>query len=202
MSSSSSSPRPRVERKHRPSITLRRHTYRKALPCLLQDFDNRCAYSMQHVRCAGGQLEVDHFDPRKKDRPAQSYDNLFPATRYCNGAKSDLWPTNSQRAKGVRFLNCCEEQDYGAVIFEDPNSHELMGTTPAARYHIVTCDLNAPHLVDERRRRSQYRDLLERPAVFRADATIPEISNVIRAFTEAVSFLIPPIAAPPGNGPQ
>lgn len=82
----------------------------------MRDFDGRCAYSMQHHERAG-KLEVDHFDPHKKKDLIQRFENLFPASRHCNGKKSDHWPNKTESAAGCRFLNPCEEMDYGEQIF-------------------------------------------------------------------------------------
>jgi hypothetical protein len=110
---------------------------------------------MQHEERAG-RLEVDHFDPRRKKELRQDINNLFPASRHCNGKKSNHWPNNTEIAAGCRFLNPCKEIDYGEQIFEDPITHNLIGTTPAAIWHIRICGLNAEHLVFERAKRSEY----------------------------------------------
>ena len=152
----------RIKRSHFPRGQLTLHTYRKAWDCLALDFENRCAYSMQHTYRAGGQkcMEIDHFNPRKKRAPIQEYVNLFLATRHCNGAKGNRWPGPKEVRKGLRFLNCCTELDYGAHIFEDPDTHEVVGVTPTGRYHVRYCDLNANHLIEERKERTKLRQLL------------------------------------------
>ena len=127
----SSSKKPRIKRGQPPKKRIKRRNYRDALTELIRDFEARCAYSMQH-QSRGGRLEVDHFDPRRKKDLIQSYANLFPASRHCNGKKSDTWPNKAERAAGCRFLNPCEEMDYDEQIFEDPTTHELVGVTPAA----------------------------------------------------------------------
>ena len=106
-------------------------------------------------------MEVDHFDPRQKRYYKQDYANLFLATRYCNGAKGNRWEKQNRRLSGERFLNCCVEMDYGVHILEDPDTHEIVGMTPEGRYHVRNCDLNAPHLVQERAERAQMWALLE-----------------------------------------
>lgn len=133
----------------------------------MKDFGERCAYSMQHTNRAGGVkcMEVDHFNPRRKREKYQNYDNLFLATRHCNGAKSDRWEKNKDRERGARFLNCCEEMDYDVHIFEDPETHEVVGVTREGIYHVRNCDLNAPHLVQERKQRAQLWDLIEKTPV-------------------------------------
>lgn len=133
------------------------------MDCLAKDFEDRCAYSMQHTYRAGGRkcMEIDHFDPRQRSYLRQDYSNLFLATRHCNGAKRDRWESNKKRQRGARFLNCCEEMDYDVHILEDPDTHEVVGMTPEGRYHVRSCDLNAPHLVQERTQRAQMWELLE-----------------------------------------
>jgi hypothetical protein len=174
---------------------LRRHNYRIALPELMRDFSGRCAYSMQHnSRC--GILEVDHFDPRKKKDVKQQYENLFPASRYCNGKKSDVWPTSFEGSAGCRFLNPCKETEYGECIFEDQTTHQLIGITPAARWHIRVCGLNADHLINERRRRSQHWELLRRTAVrIHGDQAIA--AELALKYREEVELMIPEILPPP-----
>ena len=75
----------RIQRGPAPAKILTDHNYRKcALPALERDFENRCAYSMQHRRRAGGSrmlMEIDHFDPTIKGRERHRYANLFLANR-------------------------------------------------------------------------------------------------------------------------
>ena len=177
-------------------------TYRKAKPYLLRDFEGRCAYSLQHVERVGYRsIEVDHFNPNLKGLRRHEYTNLFPATRHSNGAKSDLWPSGKLKRMGVRFLNPTKEQDYGVHIFEDAVTHELVGASPAGRYHIRCCDLNAPHLVQERRDRAQLSKILGDYFVTAkvnlsklGDGKLVDASSVLRAI---LATMIPPIAAPP-----
>ena len=155
---SSTSKQVRIVRKD-PGIKLTRNNYRKkALPYLLADFEDRCAYSMERLAKL---LEVDHFNPNLKKDPIQKYDNLFPASRHCNRSKGSTWPTLKMEREGIRFLDCTKEIDYGTCIFEDPQSHELIGTTPAAKWHIHQLDLNAPFLVRHRRERAVLRQKIQ-----------------------------------------
>ena len=101
-------------------------------------------------------MDIDHFNPKFKKNYLQSYDNLFLATRHCNGKKHGFWPDPEAQSKGVRFLNCCEEQDYGVHIFEDPDTHKVFGVTPAGIYHVRILDLNAEDLVNERKMRAEF----------------------------------------------
>lgn len=137
-------------------------------------------------------MEIDHFNPNKKSDPIQQYANLFLATRHCNGAKRDRWPTNKERQLGARFLNCCQESDYGVHIFEDPDTHEVVGVTPEGRYHVRNCDLNAPHLIEERTERAKLRQLLDaRQITIKQGWSLPEHVEALRAVVEKMIPVIP-----------
>ncbi len=196
----SSSKKRRVKRGLPPKKPIKRHKYASCLPELMRDFAGRCAYSMQHFS-RSGKLEVDHFDPRKKKELVQDYNNLFPASRHCNGKKSDTWPNKAEAAAGCRFLNPCEEMDYGEQIFEDPATHRLAGRTPASIWHIRICALNADHLVDERKRRAEHVRTLSKKGILQVKGSQGEVAELIRSFREEVRLMIPEIPPPP-TGPE
>src|ERR1043166_3812384 len=108
---SDSTGRPRIKR-NPPNRKFTENTYKKAKPSLLRDSGYRCAYSLQHVEKVGYRnIEVDHFNPTLEGPSRNQYSNFVPATRNCNGAKSDLWPSKESQKAGVRFLNPFDEQD-------------------------------------------------------------------------------------------
>ena|ERR1041385_2442236 len=158
----STSTKPRIVRGKKPKQRFTENTYRKAKPYLLRDFERRCAYSQQHTDRSLGErtMDIDHYNPMLQGAARNKYENLFLATRHCNGSKSNTWPTKSARKHGIRFLNPCEEMDYGVHIVEHPETHRLIGLTPAGDFHITCCDLNARHLVDERRERAKIHALI------------------------------------------
>lgn len=148
-------------------------------------------------------MEVDHFDPTKKKNKVQRYSNLVLATRSCNGAKRNTWPSGKQRSQGKRFIDCTKEEDYGVHIFEDPETHELVGATPAGKYQILHCDLNAPHLVRERKTRAHLRSGLADEKIWRLlkkSDILSDLQNFeasMAAVSEILETLIPPIPSPP-----
>jgi hypothetical protein len=148
-------------------------------------------------------MEVDHFNPILTGSNRNRYENLFLATRHCNGAKSDTWPTKVARKRGIRFLNPCLEPDYGVHIFEHPVSHRLIGVTPAGDFHITVCDLNAAQFVTERRERAQIHDLLSNTFV-KASATPPDanVLNHIQLLREQLEKMIPLIPYLPKEHPK
>jgi hypothetical protein len=150
---------------------------------------------MQHTSRAGGEkcMEVDHFNPNKKGDLIQDYKNLFLATRHCNGAKWDRWPSNKDRALGIRFLNCCEETDYGIHIFEDPDNHDVVGVTPQGKYHVRNCHLNARHLVEERALRAKLWEILKNKSVTLVGNAPLSLPVELSALIEVAAKMIPPI---------
>ena len=137
-------------------------------------------------------MDVDHFRPRGKGR--HLYTNLLVATRHCNGAKSDLWPSTYQKAKGIYLINPYTEQDYGKHLFEDPVTHEIVAITHAGFYQIFVLDLNAPHLVKERAERARISDRLQGGAVF--NGAIPSVLVCLQELKRRMEACIPMIPSP------
>lgn len=136
-------------------------------------------------------MEIDHFDPRKKEDFLQQYENLFLATRHCNGAKGMFWPSAGDQALGLRYLNPCRERDYGEHLFENPKTHLMVGVTPAGKYHIRMCDLNADHFIAERRERAEIWELL-RTAVTVKRNRIPQMAaDLAEALRKQAENMIP-----------
>lgn len=146
------------------------------------------------------ETHVDHFDPRKKNDKIQQYSNLFPADARCNLTKGDRWPTKEEQALGIRFLNCCEEVDYGECIFEEPKTGRLIGTTVAARYHIESLQLNCPELCRFRRERARtaivVRDA-EAAAADKPGQLLPDAASAIERLKKLLENEIPLIPPPP-----
>jgi len=153
-----------------------------------------------HLRSGGtGAMDIDHHDPGKSLWTKNSYDNLFLASRHCNGKKGKRWPKPEQLAAGVRYLNPCKEVDYGHQIFEDPATFEVWGATPAAKYHVRMLDLNAEHLVRERRSRFDLWALWRSKGIvtMRAGANLTDVATGIRVFKSELDLMIPLIAQQP-----
>ena len=176
------------------------NTCRKyALGPLLRDFEERCAYSRLHLSRGQGTrcMEIDHFDPATKSVPTQAYESLYLASRHCNGAKGDTWPSPEEQDAGLRFLDCCTEQDYGVHILEDTSTGLLYGTTPAGTYHIEVLELNAPFLVRERQERTQWLQLLKgTPVVARMGTDVNTIGRCVDLMQKTVRDMIPPTPCP------
>lgn len=160
---------------------------------------------MLHKDMAGGEsaIDVDHFDPRLKSRYLQSYSNLFPASRHCNGKKQNAWPTKEMEAAGIRFLDCTKEHDYGAHILEDPATHRVFGITPAGRYHVRVLDLNAGVFIKHRQMRANLRVFMTetcvsiKPKAFdRLQVAIQLAKNLQEMAIPLIPYGIPPLVPP------
>lgn len=198
------SPSPRIIRKEKPPRWFFNH--RKYLKHLLVDFSKRCAYSGQHLQRTGGEscLDIDHFDPTLKLPARNAYSNLLLASRYCNGKKGQKWESVAKRNAGLRFLNPCEEIDYGHHLFEDPETFLIWGATPEGRYHVRMLDLNAGHLVTERRRRCALRRLQKQTQSITTLGDTKIVLAGVRAFMLEVDEMIldfPQRKAPPPPSP-
>lgn len=194
---SDSSEKPsRIVRRNFPKGKLTRFNYRKrAMPCLLADFANRCAYSMLHKDMGGGEsaLDVDHFDPRRKSDYLQRYSNLFPASRHCNGKKQNAWPNKEMQAAGIRFLDCTNEHDYDVQILEDPATHRVFGITPAGRYHVRVLDLNAEVFIKHRKMRTDLRIFLTETPLVIKPKSLEQLRSAIQLAKNIQDLMIPEI---------
>jgi len=153
---------PRIKRGQAPKNITKSNYRKRSLPALRRDFKDRCAYSDLHMDFAGGLacMDVDHFNPKLKKRPKQSYSNLFLSSRHCNGAKNDYWPSAEDRKLGLRLLNPCKETEFPEHIVENPQTGKLEGKTPAGKWHIRIFGLNEDFLVRHRLQRRKFRELL------------------------------------------
>ncbi|MGH8019854.1 MAG: hypothetical protein ACREIA_16565 [Opitutaceae bacterium] len=194
---------PRIVRKHKPKKRYTAHTARKAFPLLMEDFFERCAYSLVHRLSIGDSaMNVDHFDPSKKR--VCFYENLYPACSLCNNAKGDAWPSPEDQELGARFLDPCRESDYGYQIFENPETHELVGTTTAARYHIDMLDLNNEALVAQRRERTAWISVVNSPVIELRSSPEhdTECLRLLQVAREHAERKIPSIPPPPAAKPE
>ena len=95
---------------------------------LAKDFGHRCAYCDDLDKYNGGErnYHVEHFAPKEKFPDLRYvYDNLLYACPYCNGAKSDKWPSGSAEISVVGdkgFLDPCGEEYYRHIVRNDDGS--------------------------------------------------------------------------------
>ena len=142
-------------------------------------------------------MQVDHFNPTLKKLARHSYANLHLSSSHCNRHKSDYWPSVAERRRGIYLIDPCAEQDYGKHIFEDPETFQLIGVTPAGRYHIDILDLNAPTFVDERRHRAEIAKRCSSPMLFKKGGWSKMMKDIeaVLPYVDALIPYIPPIPA-------
>jgi len=160
---------------------------------------------MIHRDYAGGAMgiHIDHFDPTLKGRGRHAYKNLFPSAGSCNVIKNDNWPSPAQQDEGMRFLNPCEEHDYGEHIFENEFGY-LVATTTEGFYHIVNMGLNDDHFVENRRERTDLLQrlesdllLLKKSSMLKEEADA--LRRIIETFKVRICKSIPRIELPPDD---
>lgn len=85
---------------------------------LANDFNHRCAYC-DDLDTFNGEYRayhVEHFAPKEKFPELKyNYSNLLYACPYCNGSKSDKWPSMDASINVVNdegFLDPCEDEYY------------------------------------------------------------------------------------------
>jgi len=138
-------------------------------------------------------MEVDHFNPRLKKRPKQSYSNLFLASRTCNGIKGESWPSAEDRKAGLRLLNPCKETEFPDHIVEDPDTGKLKGLTPAGKWHIRIMGLNDTVFVQHRIKRRQLRTLYRKSDGFimlKQNADLAACADELHALADQVEKMI------------
>lgn len=122
---------------------------------LRYDFWFSCAYcSMSENEARGISFEIDHHRPQSDtaERNIHRYDNLMWSCSACNLAKSAIWPSEQEIAKGYRYLR--PDVD----ILEDNYSLEgllLRAITTPGEYTITVLNLNRQSQRDIRKLRAR-----------------------------------------------
>lgn len=121
-----------------------------------------------------------------------------PAWGPCNRSKGNKWPTVEEEALGFRFLNPTVERDYGIHLFEDPESHKIVGLTPAGRYHLRRLALNTEHLVLKRKNRSIAKGLRAQVELLQAFSpyTAAQLDDFLGNAESAIPEIDPPLPSP------
>lgn len=95
---------------------------------LAEDFNHRCAYCDDLDRFNGEYraYHVEHFAPKDKFPELKyEYSNLLYACPYCNGSKSNKWPSNNPKENVVGnkgFLDPCADEYYKHLHRNDDGS--------------------------------------------------------------------------------
>lgn len=111
------------------TCTRKYENYRSYKEHLQKDFNKRCGYCDDRDVICGGKkgFHIDHFRPQTPFKHLENdYSNLVYACSYCNGGKSNDWPSGDEKlniidSKGyidpceTDFDNHLERYDYGKI---------------------------------------------------------------------------------------
>ena len=114
--------------------------------------DYRCVYCGTHEVNTGGELEVEHFQPKSKGG-SDELDNLLYCCSSCNRFKGAYWPTEGS----LPLLNPLKE-DMGQHI-DVADSGSLLGLSKQGQFYIELLQLNRPQLIRARLVRVRYAEL-------------------------------------------
>lgn len=108
------------------------------------DFKNRCGYCDGHDAWRHTFYEIDHFVPRfvfekNGNIKETDYKNLVYACRYCNNAKSKIWPTDDEFIYNNGTVGYIEPslEDYEDQ-FERDDEGRIRGRTELGRWMSLT----------------------------------------------------------------
>jgi hypothetical protein len=125
--------------------------YKSFRPHVRSDFRRTCAYCLIEELFAAGEenFELDHFWPASEfpDLKDDFY-NLYYACHPCNHIKRAKWPDSQLVAKGIGFVDLC--QDNFENHFRELPDGRWEGLTESAKYTIDALRLNRSHLMQIR----------------------------------------------------
>ena len=150
-----------------------------------ESYQYRCGYCGVSEAHAGGELTIDHFQPRSAGG-GENEENLVYACIKCNQYKGEFWPTEADLERDRRVLHPFLD-DLSEHIVEHEQTAHLHALTNTGAFHITLLRLNRPQLVEHRliRRieiilREKYR-LLEKQNI--------ELQKTIEAQTQYIQML-------------
>lgn len=135
---------------------------RRKREALRRRFEYRCGYCGTCEVDVGGELTVDHFQPRAcggSDAP----DNLVYACVVCNDYKGDYWNPGSPERILHPLHDCMAEH------IRECDDGTLQPLTATGRFHTGRLQLNRPQLVLQRRRHRELQTIGRRLAQLEAE---------------------------------
>jgi hypothetical protein len=129
-----------------------RRSERNALRAL---YHYRCAYCGTTEVDTGGELTVDHFQPRARGGADVPSNGVY-ACITCNDYKGDYWHPDAVN----RILHPLH--DHLADHIHEGEDGRLVSLTATGQFHIERLQLNRPQLVTQRRRNRELQALHQR----------------------------------------
>jgi hypothetical protein len=115
---------------------------------LRRRYNYACGYCNVTEVDVGGELTVDHFQPRAAGG-SDDMDNLVYACQRCNSYKHRFWPTDKEIRQGNRLLHPLRD-DLSRHVQLNYASGKLEPLSPTGHFHITLLQLNRPQLVKHR----------------------------------------------------
>jgi len=104
----------------------------------------RCAYCGVSEAAVGGELEIDHFQP-KSAGGNDELENLVYCCTSCNRRKGSFWP-GADATKAQRRLLHPRRDDLKLHLREEKDGR-LTALTETGKFHIERLELNRPRLI-------------------------------------------------------
>ncbi len=111
-------------------------------------YQRTCGYCGVTEIMVGGELTLDHYQPRAADGGDDPINLVYACIR-CNQYKGDFWPDDTDLAQGRRVLHPGID-DVSLHYIEDEITGHLRGLTPTGVFHIMLLRLNRSQLVAHR----------------------------------------------------
>ena len=107
-------------------------------------------------------FHIDHFRPRKKfPGLISTYANLYYACRWCNGDKSETWPSIEEQNLGFGFVDPCVEDLYTTHAKLDPETGKLEPKSNPGKYTIDEIRLNRSKFKELRKQRIDAQETIQ-----------------------------------------
>lgn len=119
------------------------------------DFWFACAYcSMTEMEATAVSFEIDHHQPTSKGG-TDAYDNLMWACAFCNGRKSNYWPSAAVFAAGYRYMRPDVDDPHDHLPLDEHTGVRVRPATPVGEYTDEMLDLNRAAMLEIRKLRQQ-----------------------------------------------
>ncbi|MCB0060846.1 MAG: HNH endonuclease [Caldilineaceae bacterium] len=152
---------------------------------LRRRFNYACGYCSVTETSVGGELTVDHFQPRIAGG-SDDIDNLVYACQRCNSYKHRFWPTEEEAHQGHHLLHPLRD-NLAQHIQLNYTTGKLESLTPTGDFHITLLQLNRPQLVKHRLAR-QLEEVVEQKLALFAQQN-REMRNTVQTQQRYITLL-------------
>ncbi len=151
-----------------------------------RSFAFRCGYCGAREAEVGGELTVDHYQPRAAGG-TDALSNLVYSCSRCNQYKGEFWPTSEQLTAGFFVLHP-KQDELAKHLQENEFTGELEALTITGDFHLRLLHLNRPQLIAQRMERRAFGLLRQRAELL--ETQIKQHEQTIQALEEYVRVLL------------